>query len=341
MQSCGSVGSLEKNKTTKMFKDNLIKIKGGSYDDIKKALKQWIMLYSNELGNNIKFELYKIEQESYMIVADKRLNNEKFNYLINYLRHPEEIEYKIDIEGYTTAREEKTYSKRLLNKKIIVYVPNNDKEYDNVFVTTEDSETYKIDFSGKVTLQNESKTFFTPDFDTTLLQRPERISLNKQEIAEIEKEKSKNRLKKKFRFILSLIVTLIFINYLSLVIIPQKEIGSITTFTLIFSVGVWFHSDYKMLRIDKYFLYCFIIAIADLLYGIMINKYVTLIDFSFYYFCFPIIFLIIQKPLRLYFIRKLDREPIVEKESSGWDVVYNISLIILPVGIILAIANFM
>ena len=292
-----------------MKTDNLIKIKGGSYEDIKKALRQWIVLYSKDLESNIKFELYKIGQESYLIAADKRLNNEKFNFLINYLRYPEGIEYNISIEGYSTVRDEKIYPKNLLNKKIIVYVPDNDKEYDNVFMTTENNETFKIDFSGKVLRQNESKTFFIPDIDTTLLQRPEKINLNKQELAEIEKEKSEKNLKKRFRIVLALIIIVAAINSLSLFLMPHYEISIITTFILVFIVGAWFHWDYKMLRIDKYYIYSFIFAIMDLFYGLLIREHLSYNDIFLYYgFYFPVIYLIVQKPLRLFFIRKLERE---------------------------------
>lgn len=323
-----------------MNKDNLIKIKGGLYDDIKKALRQWIVLYSKDLESNIKFELYKIGQESYLIATDKRLNNEKFNFLINYLRYPEGIEYNISIEGYSTVRDEKIYPKNLLNKKIIVYVPDNDKEYDNVFVTTEDNETFKIDFGGKVLRQNESKTFFIPDIDTNLLQRPEKIALNKQELAEIEKEKSEKNLKKRFIIVLALIIIVAAINSLSLFVIPHNEISIITTFILVFIVGAWFHWDYKMLRIDKYYIYSFIVAVVDLFYGLLIREHLSDNDIFLYYgFYFPVIYLIVQKPLRLFFIRKFDREPIIERDSSLWDGAYGIALIILTVGIVSIIAN--
>ena len=323
-----------------MNTDNLIKIKGGSYDDIKKALQQWIMLYSRDLESNIKFELYKIGQENYLIAADKRLNNEKFNFLINYLRYPEGIKYNISIEGYSTVLDEKLYPKNLLNKKIIVYVPDNDKEYDNVFVTTEDNETFKIDFGGKVMRQNESKTFFIQDIDTTLLQRPEKIVLNKQELAEIEKERSEKNLKKRFRIVLALIIIVAAINSLSLFVIPHSEIATISTFILVYIVGVWFHWDYKMLRIDKYYIYSFIVAIVDLFYGLLIREHLSDNDIILCYgFYFPVIYLIVQKPLRLFFIRKFDREPIIERDSSLWDGAYGIALIFLTVGIVSIIAN--
>ncbi len=318
---------------------NFIIIRGGLGDDIKKAIKQWLALNSTELVNNIKFELFKLGQERYLIVADKRINNEYFNYLINYLRYPEGIEYNISIDGYTTLCDKKMYPQNLLDKKAQIYISDNDKEYDNVYLTTEDNETYKIDFAGDVSRLNESRTFSIPDIDTNLLQKPERIVLNKKEIAEIKNEKSKKNIKIRFRIILSLVFIIVAINSLSLFIYPTNDISSITTYILVFFVAFWFDWDYKMLRIDKYYSYSIIIAILHLTYGHFIREYLS--DegsFLYYGFYFPILFLIIQKPVRLFFIRKFNREPIVEHRPPLLDGLYSMTILFLTFGIISIIA---
>ncbi|WP_321517592.1 hypothetical protein [uncultured Bacteroides sp.] len=321
--------------------DNFIIIKGGLCNDIKKALQQWITLYSKDLVSNIKLELYILGLERYLIVADKRLNNEKFNYLINYLRYPEGIEYNISIEGYATVSDGKIYPQNLLHKNILVYVPDNDKEFDNVFVTTEDNETYKIDFGGKVSRVYESRTFRIPDIDTNLLQKPERIALTKLEITEVENEKSKKSIKNRFRIILALVIIIAAINSFFLFIYPNNDISSITTYILVFFVALWFDWDYKMLRIDKYYSYSIIIALLHLAYGHFIRKYLSEEDsFLYYGFYFPVLYLIIQKPVRLFFIRKFNREPIIEPHPPLLDGLYGITILFLTVGIISIIAMF-
>ncbi|MDD4971980.1 MAG: hypothetical protein PHT07_21345 [Paludibacter sp.] len=311
-----------------MNKDNLIVIKGGSHSDIKKALQQWIELYSTDLETDIKFELYNTGQKNHLIVVDKRLNNEKFNFLVNYLCYPEEIECKISIEGYTTAKKEKLYPENILNKRLIIYISENDKEYDNVFVTTEDNETYKVDFSGKITRSIESKIFKIPDFDFESLSRPEKITLNKTEINEKKKAKSERSIKKRFNVILIIIALLTLINTLSLLVIVNTEISTITTYFLCFGVGSWFFGDYKMLQINKYYNYCLLLATVSLCYSLLIRHlqpYNTdLIKFSS---AFPISLIVIQKPLRLIFIRLFKREPIVDKPAPSFlDGVYMLLL---------------
>lgn len=324
-----------------MNKDNLIVIKGGSHSDIKRALQQWIELYSNDLETYIKFEFYKTGQENHLIVADKRLNNEKFNFLVNYLRYPEGIEYKINIEGYTTAKKEKLYPENILNKRLIIYISDNDKEYDNVFVTTENNETYKVDFSGKITRLNESKTFKIPDIDFDSLSRPEKITLNKTEINEKKKAKSERSIKKRFNVILIILALLTLINTLSLLVIENSEISTITTYFLCFGIGAWFFADYKMLQINKYYNYCFLIAAVFLCYSLLI-KYlepynVDLIKFSS---PFPLSLIAIQKPLRLIFIRLFKREPIVDRPAPSFlDGIYMLLLFFLTISLLVILMN--
>lgn len=326
-----------------MDKDNLIIIKGGSYNEIKKALRQWIELYSDDLESDIKFELYKTGQESHLIVADKRLNNEKFNFLVNYLRYPEGIDYKIYIDGYITAIDTKLYPKSLLNKKLLIYIPEDDKDFDNVFVTTEDNEVYKIDFGGKVSKINEFKTFKVPDIDFDSLSRPERISLNKSEIEVKRREKSIKSIEKRFKIILSIILALTTINALSLFVIENFYIDTVTSFLLSFGIGGWLLGDYEILQIKKYYNFSFLIAIGIFCYGILIRHLIPFDNYiSNFGFLFPLALLIIQKPLRLVYIRKFNKEPIVEKDAPVfWDGIYSFILFLSTIALIFVIGNFM
>lgn len=323
-----------------MNKDNLIVIKGGSHSDIKKALQQWIELYSDDLETDIKFEFYKTGQESHLIVADKRLNNEKFNFLVNYLRYPENIEYKISIEGYTTAKKENLYPEDILNKRLLIYISENDKEFDNVLVTTEDNETYKVDFGGKITRSFESKTFKIPDFDFESLSRPEKITLNKTKIEEKRKENSKADLEKRFKTISFIVLGIMVISSLTLFFV--NYIFFKITFWLGIGLGTWFFGEYKMLQINKYYNYSFLIALAFLCFGVFI-KYifpslsVEILDLGS---LIPISVLVVQKPLRLIYKLTLNREPVVDTPPpTFWDWVYTIILFLSLAALPMTIMN--
>ena len=326
-----------------MNNDNLIIIKGGSHNYIKKALKQWIELYSNDLVTDIKFELYKTGQESHLIVADKRLNNEKFNFLVNYLRYPEGIDYKICIDGYITAIDTKLFPKSLLNKNLLIYISEDDKEFDNVFAATEDNEVYKIDFGGKVSKTDEFKTFKHPDINFNSLSRPDKISLNKSEIEDIRKEKSIQSIEKRFKIILSIIIAITTINALSLFVIENSYIDTFTSFLLSFGIGGWLLGDYEILQIKKYYRFSFLIAIGIFCYGILIRHMIPFDNYiSEFGFIFPLALLIIQKPLRLVYIRKFNKEPITEKDAPiFWDGIYSLVLFLSTIAIIFLFRDVM
>jgi len=113
--------------------DNLILIKGGSFNDVKKALHQWIEINSDNLDALLKFYLYDEGKGNYIIIAEEELENEKFNSLIIYLKYPDDIFYDIEIEGYTTAHDEKIYPQEALNKRLLIYLLEEYKEYDICF----------------------------------------------------------------------------------------------------------------------------------------------------------------------------------------------------------------
>lgn len=75
--------------------ENQIFIKGGDYSDVKKALKQWISLYSANLQNIAPFKLYNSGKGTQVIMADEKLENEMFYFLVNYLHYPEGINYSV------------------------------------------------------------------------------------------------------------------------------------------------------------------------------------------------------------------------------------------------------
>ena len=66
------------------LEENIIFIENGKYSDIKNALKQWIELYLDDLDLTLKFKLFKFDETHTVIELNKGIENELFNYLINY-----------------------------------------------------------------------------------------------------------------------------------------------------------------------------------------------------------------------------------------------------------------
>ncbi len=309
-----------------MIADNLIVIKGGSYIDVKKALKQWINLYSKDLQDGLAFQLYKNGRGNHIIQADKKLDNERFYYLINYLNYPEGIEYKIEIEGFTTGKE----NNKLQGQNLLVYISPDDKDYDNVFVTTSENENFKVDFGGRIIETNESKIFQLPN--DIIFDSPETIVVEqKQSIrTQIESESTENQLKKRFTIISTILISAFALTYL---ILKDDESFFIINYIIAFVVWGWLFIDYKILQIDKLYYRAVLLGILILGCRYLPDSYnnhpLFLTGTSM-----PLLLLIIQRPMRFVFKHLMKREPVVEKPAPSFaDFIYIITLcmtVVLP-----------
>jgi hypothetical protein len=295
--------------------DNLILIKGGSYNDIKKALRQWIDLYSKDLQDGLIFQLYKNGSGNHIIQADERLDNERFYYLVNYLNYPEGIEYEIDIEGYTTGKDKN----KLKNKKLLVYISPTDKEFDNVFVTTSENENFKIDFGGRITEGRERKNYSYP---TNLnLGLSESITVRNKQDLNKQTERPTVNLENRFKIISSIIFSAFVMTFF----LFQTEDNFLTiNYVIAFSVWGWLTFDYKILQVDKLYFSSVGLGLAIFLYGLFLNeKFDENVPMIQSVTTMPIFLLVIQRPLRLAYIRVMKREPVVEKPAPSFaDFVY-------------------
>ena len=302
--------------------DNTIFISGGAYDDIKKALRQWIVLYSIDLQDDLTFELFKNGRGNHVIKADQRLDNERFYYLVNYLNYPEEIQYKVDIKAFTTGKDENI----LKNKKLLVYISQKDKDGDNVFVTTYDNKNYKVDFGGKILEANEGKIFQLPDVAN--FDNPEIIKFDKKEITKHNEETSSKNIEKRFKLILAITIALFILSLLTSFYDTQMFIKS--TFFFGMGLGLWFFMDDEMLQSDKYYIYGFLISVVFLCYTVLVKKELnkTNLDFLDLGAFYPLTLLIVQWPTRKIYLALFKREPKVDKFGKFTDMIYSLILLI-------------
>lgn len=158
--------------------NNVIIVKNGDYVLVKQSLKQWLDLYAPVLREGMTFHLIKTDENILVIKADPAVDNEFFFYLVNYLKYPENIEYNVDVVGYTVGKQ----FRELKDKQLMVYIPSHDKEYDNVFLVTFSNEHYKIDFGLNLKAIIDQRLFENPPFFRQI------------EVEELVVEKKGNRL---------------------------------------------------------------------------------------------------------------------------------------------------
>lgn len=316
--------------------ENIIKIEGGAYTDVKKALRQWISLYSENIDESLKFEVFKNGKGNHVIRVDERIDITSFFYLINYLKYPENIKYKINVEGFTIGKEHV----ELLDKRLLIYISENDKNYDNVYVVTEENKTYTIDFGGKITeLPNERKYAYPKLND---LSNPEILKVRKKEKSINEIQEDRKSIHKRFKIISLISLLLICLSYLAL--LDGTVLFVQTTFFIGIGIATWFFSDYKMLRVNTFYFFSLLIAFIYLAYGFILKQVfpgmkVELISLGAF---FPLSLLIIQRPLRLLYITIFKKEPIIiNVYGTLRDFAYTIILFLSLIAIPFLIADFL
>ncbi|TXK50538.1 hypothetical protein FVR03_04985 [Pontibacter qinzhouensis] len=315
--------------------ENLIVITGGAYTDVKKALKQWILLYAEDLEADFACELFPGGRGRHVIQVDKRLANEHFFYLINYLFYPENITYKIDVLGFTTAEDQALLQQAAIN----VYVSkSNNPEFDNVQVVTAQNQSYKIDFSGNITRATEAKMFSQPPALPSGI--PERITLKQVVSIPFKIKNPPDNPAKRF----GIIASLAFVWWVISVILIFFEKSWFYQATFFLGLGFmgWFFSDYKMLQHRRYYIYCLLIALAFLGYGQLVQfslqeSKMSLLEFG----CnIPVAVLLTQKPIRLLFLKLWKREPVVDKPAPSLvDGLYMLLLLAVPLFLLILLGT--
>lgn len=315
---------------------NILFIEGGASSDIKMALEHWIDLSSDNLKPGLAFELYKGSRGKHIIKADNNLPDEQFNYLLNYIKYPEGIDYKINVTGYTTVSEETVFPPEFIGKEIELFIPDSDDEYDNVYWVIKENKVFKTDFGGKTVLTEISKEYKPTAFDIKTFPAPE-IFYSKPVASKNQfpsEERGNERIIEKRFKIIALIFTFLIVASIFSVNKPDFFM-KIVTLTGI-GMTTWFFSDYKMLRVNKYYLFSLFIAAGLFFYGYTVRNlppYIYKFMKGFHFmFAMPLLFIVVQKPVRLIFIRIMKREPVIEKPMPTLaDGLYGIAIVVIMI----------
>jgi hypothetical protein len=127
--------------------------------------------------NKEKFQVqprvFKINERQFAITFPFDIEFEIYCYFINYLTFPMEFEKSYTVTGWTTTKSGDTWiTDKSENKKVIIYIPGEDTEGDNVFMTTADNIGFKLGFAlgeEKQLLDSPKKLFASPPIDNSEL----------------------------------------------------------------------------------------------------------------------------------------------------------------------------
>ncbi len=133
------------------------------------------------------------------------------------------------------------------------------------------------------------------------------------------------RIRLRFKIILIIVFCVTLINWLIFPFFIDLEVFEVITFGVSWGVFIWFLTDYKMLRLNKFYFLSLLVAIVILAGGFAANYYY---DIGLICFALPLLLLIIQKPLRVLFLIYFKREPIVDRYDGKWnDIIYALILL--------------
>jgi hypothetical protein len=127
--------------------DKLVIIKNVSYDELQKVVSAFCKMYEED-GQTIVPQIDELSGREFAITFPYDIGFAIFCALVNYLHYPIDVEWNPAVSAWMTAkRSDLKIKNNTEDKKVMVYVPDNDTEYDTVFLTTEDNAGYKLKFS--------------------------------------------------------------------------------------------------------------------------------------------------------------------------------------------------
>lgn len=127
--------------------DKLVVVEDVSYTEIQKAIQDYCNLYNQERYQALP-RMFKVSQDKFAITFPYDIEFSTFCVFVNYLHYPFDLKYNPNIRVWTTANKgEEWVGDPIANKKVMIYIPKSDDEYDNVHLVSQDNFSVIIGFA--------------------------------------------------------------------------------------------------------------------------------------------------------------------------------------------------
>lgn len=148
-QQYSSKPDISKKPVSEQANDKLIVISNAIHEDIRKALTGFCKMYNQEDYAALP-RLYQLSSDVYAVTFPYDVGFATFCFAVNYLEYPAGIpQWRAQVRAWTTTRAtDEWITDKTVNKKVMLYVAADDKEFDNVMLTTRDGIGYKLGFAG-------------------------------------------------------------------------------------------------------------------------------------------------------------------------------------------------
>jgi hypothetical protein len=156
--------------------DKLVIVSDISDTDLQKILTNFCGFHNKE-SYQVQPRLTKISEKEFAITFPFDIEFEIFCYFVNYVHYPMGFDKSFNIIAWTTTKKGDTWiTENSEDRKAMLFIPSDDKEYDNVFMTTADNIGFKLGFAlgeEKQLLDSPKKQFIMPTIDILALANKE------------------------------------------------------------------------------------------------------------------------------------------------------------------------
>jgi hypothetical protein len=129
------------NFTPNPQNDKTLLVKGWNEAEIRKIIHDFIETYKNDGYPAYTIEPHKQSENLYRLTFPQDIHPLLFTFLVNYIAYPFDLDYKnrsIIVGGRTTLNAGfEGIDSSFVGKKAVLYIPENDQDYNVVYMQTE------------------------------------------------------------------------------------------------------------------------------------------------------------------------------------------------------------
>jgi len=168
----------------KDFNDKIILVKYMQYDYLIQAINQFC-----NLNNQDKFiAMPRLTKQYYLFIITfpYNIDFDKFCFFVNYLGNADVLRNKNDFQPNvrawcTTQTVETGMTKNIVNKKVMLSIPESDVKKDHIFLATNDNVCYKMNVSrlkSQIKLEKSAMMYENIPFDLSEFAKYKYIDFN-------------------------------------------------------------------------------------------------------------------------------------------------------------------
>lgn len=127
--------------------DKLVVIEDASATEVDQILTKFCRLY-NDKNIQAQPRIYQLDERNFAITFPFDIDFEIYCYFINHAHYPIGFDKSFTVMGWATPRSGQSWTAEgMANKKLMLFIAEDDTEFDNVFLTTNDNIGYKLGFA--------------------------------------------------------------------------------------------------------------------------------------------------------------------------------------------------